>query len=205
MKRGTITDSDSSGKKHEPRSRRIPDYTSTRYVLVSDLSYPKPSTRLPKNAPFSAIVCGVQGSGKSHTVSVLLENMLVPNCKPLGFLEKPLAGLVLHFGTGGENCLPCEAAWLASPKYHGVQVPPVKVYVSQSVLNRMRRIYAPLGENVTVEPLQFTEAELDAQAFLSMMAVESSDSAPLYMQVFLVGEPTLPIPPTLIHGGPEHP
>jgi hypothetical protein len=143
--------------------------------------------------------------GKSHTVSVLLENMMIPNCKPLGSLEKPLAGLVLHFGTGGDNCLPCEAAWLAKPKYHGVQVPPVRVYVSRSVLNRMRRIYAPLGDNVTVEPLLFTEDELDAQAFLSMMAVESSDSAPLYMQVFLVGEPDLSIPATLIYDGPEHP
>lgn len=142
-----------------------------------------------QNAPFSAIVCGVQGSGKSHTVSVLLENMIIPNCKALGPLEKPLAGLVLHFGTGGENCLPCEAAYLARQKYHEVQVPPVRVYVSRSVLNRMRRVYAPLGKNVTVEPLLFTEDELDAQAFLSMMAVESSDSAPLYMQVFLVGEP----------------
>ena len=137
-------------------------------------------------------------------MSVLLEDMLVPNCKALGFLEKPLAGLVLHFGTGGDNCLPCEAAWLAKPKYHGVQVPPVKVYVSRSVLNRMRRIYAPLGENVTVEPLLFTEDELDAQAFLSMMAVESSDSAPLYMQVLLVGEPPFSIPFTLIRDVPEH-
>ena len=129
---------------------------------------------------------------------------MIPGCKPLGSLEKPLAGLVLHFGPGGDNCLPCEAAWLGKPKYHGVQVPPVRVYVSRSVLNRMRRIYAPLGENVTVEPLLFTEDELDAQAFLSMMAVESSESAPLYMQVFLVSNPDLSIPARLIYDGPEH-
>ena len=129
---------------------------------------------------------------------------MIPGCKPLGSLEKPLAGLVLHFGPGGDNCLPCEAAWLGKPKYHGVKVPPVRVYVSRSVLNRMRRIYAPLGENVTVEPLLFTEDELDAQAFLSMMSVESSDSAPLYMQVFLVGKPYLSTPDTLIYDRPEH-
>lgn len=129
---------------------------------------------------------------------------MVPNCKQLGLLEKPLAGLVLHFGPGGDNCLPCEAAYLAKPKYHGVQVPPVKVYVSRSVLNRMRRIYAPLGDNVTVEPLLFTEDELDAQAFLSMMSVESSDSAPLYMQVFLVGEPYVSGPAALICDIPEY-
>jgi hypothetical protein len=62
-----------------------------------------------------------------------------------------------------------------------------------------------VGENVTVEPLLFTEDELDAQAFLSMMAVESSGSAPLYMQVFLVGGPYLFIPATLIYDGPEYP
>ena len=129
---------------------------------------------------------------------------MVSNCKPLGSLEKPLAGLVLHFGPGGDNCLPCEAAWLAKPKYHGVQVPPVRVYVSQSVLNRMGRVYASVGENVTVEPLLFTEDELDAQAFLSMMSVESSDSAPLYMQVFLVRDPDLSIPVALIYDSPEY-
>jgi hypothetical protein len=138
-------------------------------------------------------------------MSVLLENMMIPNCKPLGSLEKPLAGLVLHFGTGGDNSLPCEAAWLAKPKYHGLEVPSVRVYVSSSALNRMRRIYAPLGENVIVEPLLFTEDELDAEAFLSMMAVESSGSAPLYMQVFLVSEPCLSTPAVLIYDGPEHP
>ena len=131
--------------------------------------------------------------------------MMIPGCKPLGSLEKPLAGLVLHFGTGGDNCLPCEAAWLAKPKYHGVKAPPVRVYVSRSVLNRMRRIYAPLGDNVTVEPLLFTEDELDAQAFLSMMAVESPESAPLYMQVLLVGERRSCTLATLICDRPEHP
>ena len=129
---------------------------------------------------------------------------MIPNCKTIGSLEKPLAGLVLHFGTGGDNCLPCEAAWLARPKYRGIQVPPTRVYVSRSVLNRMRRIYKPLGESVIVEPLLFTEDELDAQAFLSMMAVESSDSAPLYMQVLLVSKPDPRIRTALIYDVPEH-
>lgn len=112
--------------------------------------------------------------------------MMIPGCKQIGVLEKPLSGLVLHFGPGGDTSLPCEAAWLGRPKFQGLRVPPVKVYVSRSALGTMRRVYAPLGGNVTVEPLMFTEAELDAEAFLSMMAVDSSDSAPLYMQVILV-------------------
>lgn len=137
------------------------------------------------NAPFSALVCGVQGSGKSHTVSVLLENMLIPNCKPIGSLEKALSGLVLHFGEGGPSSRPCEAAWVGVSKFPGVEPPPITVYVSRSSLQTMRAVYSTLGTQVTVEPLAFSEAELDAEAFLSMMAVGSSENAPLYVQIIL--------------------
>ncbi|KIM68689.1 hypothetical protein SCLCIDRAFT_1208887 [Scleroderma citrinum Foug A] len=134
------------------------------------------------NAPFSAVICGVQGSGKSHTVSVLLENMFIPNLSPIGTLRKPLSGLVLHFGEGGASARPCEAAWTASSDNPLVKTPKVKVYVSRSSLRTMTAVYAPLGNKVTVEPLLFDKNELDAQAFLSMMAVGSSESAPLYIQ-----------------------
>lgn len=62
----------------------------------------------------------------------------------------------------------------------------------------MRGVYSSLGSHVTVEPLLFTEAELDAQAFLSMMAVGSSESAPLYVQIILVSLYDL-FPCTFIH------
>jgi hypothetical protein len=131
-------------------------------------------------------VCGVQGSGKSHTVSVLLENMLIPKLREIGSLQQPLAGLVLHFGEGGICSLPSEAAWVGVPLKEGVRTPKVRVFVSKSSLNTMKSVYAPLGKNVEVVPLLFNETELDAQAFLSMMAVGSSDSAPLYIQIVLV-------------------
>ncbi|KAF8843192.1 hypothetical protein BDN67DRAFT_243117 [Paxillus ammoniavirescens] len=134
------------------------------------------------NAPFSAIVCGVQGSGKSHTVSILLENMFIPHLRTIGSLHKPLSGLVLHFGEGGPSARPSEAAWVGTSDIPGVQTPKVKVYVSRSSLKTMTTVYAPLGERVTVEPLLFKKDELDAQAFLSMMAIGSSESAPLYIQ-----------------------
>ncbi|TFK43390.1 hypothetical protein BDQ12DRAFT_642878 [Crucibulum laeve] len=137
------------------------------------------------NAPFSAIVCGVQGSGKSHTVSTILENMLIPNFSPIGTLTKALCGLVLHFGEGGPGSHPSEAAWLSNSISSHVKAPPVRVFVSHSSLSTMRRVYAPLGNKVQVEPLYFKQSELDAAAFLSMMAVGSSDSAPLYMQIIL--------------------
>ncbi|KAI9066396.1 hypothetical protein FKP32DRAFT_1645965 [Trametes sanguinea] len=137
------------------------------------------------SAPFSALICGVQGSGKSHTVSVLLESMLVPGYAAIGVCKKPLAGLVLHFSEGGQGALPCEAAWLACPKLDGVSSPTVRVYVSKSSLNTLKKVYAKLGNHVQVRPLAFSHSELDAQAILSMMAVGSSESAPLYMQSIL--------------------
>ena len=65
-------------------------------------------------APSSFFICGSQGSGKSHTLSCLLENALAP-CKA-NFLPRPLTGIVFHYDTfisdsGGS---PCEVAWLSS-------------------------------------------------------------------------------------------
>lgn len=65
-------------------------------------------------APSSTFICGSQGSGKSHTLSCLLENCLISS--DANKLPKPLTGLVFHYNTlisdhGGS---PCEAAYLAS-------------------------------------------------------------------------------------------
>jgi hypothetical protein len=132
------------------------------------------------------MICGVQGSGKSHTVSVMLENMLIANHASLGSLLRPLSGLVLHFGEGGPSAQPCEAARVGVPALSGVRPPEVRVYVSPSSINSMRRVYKRLGSHVQVEPLLFRETELDAEAILSMMAIGSSESAPLYVHVILV-------------------
>ena len=128
----------------------------------------------------------MQGSGKSHTVSVLLESMLISGFEPIGLSHKPLSGLVLHFGEGGSGSRPCEAAWVGQTHIEGIQPPTIRVYVSRSSLTTMRATYAPLGDRVKVEPLLFSSTELDAEAVLSMMAVGSSDSTPLYMQRILV-------------------
>ncbi|KZP24571.1 hypothetical protein FIBSPDRAFT_735600 [Athelia psychrophila] len=136
------------------------------------------------NAPFSAVICGLQGSGKSHTLSVILENMLIPNYSEIGTLEQPLAALVLHYGQGGRGTRPSEAAWVGVSQTKGVRPPPVRVYVSHSSLNTMKAAYAPLGRNITVEPLFFTEDELDAESFLSLMSVDDK-AAPLYIQIVL--------------------
>ncbi|KAF8552600.1 hypothetical protein OG21DRAFT_1477686 [Imleria badia] len=139
------------------------------------------------NTPFFAVICGVQGSGKSHTVSVLLENMFTLKLNSIGTLCKPLAGLVLHFGEGGPGSRPSEAAWVGIPSNSNpnIETPFVRVYVSKSSMNTMKAVYEPLGKHVEVMPLLFNESELDAEAFLSMMAVGSAESAPLYIQIVL--------------------
>ena len=126
------------------------------------------------------------GSGKSHAVSTILENMLISKFPAIGSLMKALCGLVLQFGEGGSGSLPNETAWLSQSLSSHLTGIPVHVYVSRSSLQTMRTVYARLGKNVVVEPLSFHNSELDAAAILSMMAVGSSESAPLYMQIILV-------------------
>lgn len=111
---------------------------------------------------------------------------MISDFPAIGSLAKPLSGLVLHYGEGGANSLPNETAWLSSSISSFVHGPPVIVYVSRASLQTMRAVYKPLGEKVVVEPLVFDNSELDAAAFLSMMAVGSTESAPLYMQIVLV-------------------
>lgn len=71
-------------------------------------------------APSSVFICGSQGSGKSHTLSCLLENRLIPTSANV--LPRPLTGIVFHYDTfvsdsGGS---PCEAAYLSSKR--GIKV-----------------------------------------------------------------------------------
>ncbi|THG92590.1 hypothetical protein EW026_g8358, partial [Hermanssonia centrifuga] len=112
--------------------------------------------------------------------------MFVYNAAQIGRLEKPLSGLVLHIGEGGPNSQPSEAAWIGSAMIDNAVVPHITVYVSPSSLNAMRSVYyTKVGTHITVEPLLFNESELDAKAFLSLMAIGSSEGAPLYMQTIL--------------------
>lgn len=73
-------------------------------------------------APSSVFICGSQGSGKSHSLSCLLENCLVKS--DVNKLDNPLAGLVFHYDTFTSDTkgIPCEAAHLASDKNIKVKI-----------------------------------------------------------------------------------
>lgn len=133
-------------------------------------------------------MCGLQGSGKSHSVSVMLENMMIPGFDAIGNQKKALSGLVLHFAEAGTVTLPCEAAYLGLPRVEGFKAPKIRVYVSPTQLSKMEIAYKRLRHDVEVLPFLLTQSELDAKSFLSLMAVgtTSTDRTPLYMKTVLV-------------------
>ncbi|KAJ7753541.1 hypothetical protein B0H16DRAFT_1886945 [Mycena metata] len=137
------------------------------------------------NAPSSVVICGVQGSGKSHTVSCLLECALVADPR-VGQLPEPLSALVFHFDAQDTN-RPCEAAFLSVPTDtpRRAAVPQVTVLCSPSNLNRRRRAYASLS-NVRVEPLSLSEKDLTADRMLALMGCDNLETMPLYMHTALL-------------------
>lgn len=135
------------------------------------------------NSPWSAFICGSQGSGKSHTLSCLLENALLKSDACV--LPNPLAGIMFHYDnfTSCETTQICEAAYLCSL---GI---PVKVLVSPVNLPNMRRLYANLpglpanAPKPRVEPLHFRQRQLNIGNMLTLMAVDDGAHTPLYMDV----------------------
>ncbi|KAJ6536836.1 hypothetical protein B0H19DRAFT_1240702 [Mycena capillaripes] len=135
------------------------------------------------NAPSSAVICGVQGSGKSHTVSCILESALIADSR-VGRLPEPLSALVFHFDAQ-DTGRPCEAAFLASPATHRAALSHITVLCSPSNLNRRRRAYAAL-DHVDVEPLYLSEKDLTADRMLAIMGCDNIDTMPLYMHTALL-------------------
>ena len=113
---------------------------------------------------------------------------MVPGFDAIGNQKKALAGLVLHYGEAGTVTQPCEAVYLGLSRMAGFKAPTIRVYVSPTSLTKMKAVYKQLGLNAEVSSLLFTQSELDATSFLSLMAVgtTSTDRTPLYMKVVLV-------------------
>lgn len=79
-----------------------------------------PRLLLNVSSPSSTFICGSQGSGKSHTLSCMLENCLIKS--EVGRLPHPLTGAVFHYDAfiSDTSGSPCEAAFLSS--HPGVNV-----------------------------------------------------------------------------------
>lgn len=151
---------------HETRSPNRPNATINTPIFLNT------------NAPWSAFICGSQGSGKSYTLSCMLESCLLP-MKALGHTPKPLTGLVFSYDPHASEAV-CEAAFLASHV-------PIRVIVSPSNFHNMERLYKGLpgiGQQIEVIPLLLKNKHLNTQRMLRLMAFSEKDGAvPLYMEV----------------------
>lgn len=135
------------------------------------------------NVPFSTFICGVQGSGKSHTTSCFLENavLLSPN---IGHLESPVSTLVFSYGewsSGGAGFNISEATFLGAshPDFPDHHVKQVTVLYSPSNV-AIKRMYERLP-NVTMVPFRLKAHALDIGALHTLMAVDEKSTMPLYM------------------------
>lgn len=152
------------------------------------------------NMPWSTFICGSQGSGKSHTLTCLLENALI-NQDPIGesgedpgpqigSLPNPLAAMMFHYDnfTNSSTTQLCEAAYLCSTGKI-----PVTVLVAPSNLWAMRRLYhnlpglPPGSPRPRVLPLYLSDSQMTINRILKMMAVDPIGSGPgngpLYMDL----------------------
>jgi hypothetical protein len=142
-----------------------------------------PQLFLNTNVPFSAFICGVQGSGKSHTTSCILENSILASSH-LGYLESPVSTLVFSYGewsSGGAGFNISEATFLGSPHPSFPNQYVRKVTVLYSPSNpAIKRMYERLP-NVQMVPFRLKAKTLDIGALHSLMAVDQKSTMPLYM------------------------
>lgn len=135
------------------------------------------------NTPWSAFICGSQGSGKSYTLSAMIESCLYPSTS-IGKLPKPLAGVVFHNSTVSVHNI-CEAAHLVSL---GVKV---NVLVSRSNFHALSAIYkSAVGtkheKSLKIQPLVLQSHHLTAERMHRLMAFQEGETTiPLYMEVIM--------------------
>lgn len=167
------------------------DVFNENLTIGSSIDGPDPRIFLNVNAPWSAFLCGSQGSGKSHTLSCMLENSLLSS--QLGVLPKPLTAIVFHYDkfTSFASSQICEAAYLCSS---GIDV---RVLVSPSNFWRMKRAYSNMpglpanAKKPVVMPMLLKERHLDVERMMNLMAVTDKDgsSIPLYIAVYIRTSP----------------
>ena len=135
------------------------------------------------NVPFSAFICGVQGSGKSHTTSCVLENSILASPQ-LGHLGSPVSALVFSYGEwscGGAGFNISEATFLGAshPSFPGHNVKEVTVLYSPSN-PAIKRAYERVP-NVRMVPFRLKAKTLDIGALHTLMAIDEKSTMPLYM------------------------
>ncbi|KAI7157488.1 hypothetical protein KC349_g5606 [Hortaea werneckii] len=130
------------------------------------------------NAPNSTFLCGSQGSGRSYTLSCLLENWLMKDAR-YGLLKTPVAGVVFNYDSDLSN-ITAETASLCS---RGIKV---RVLVSPSNYVALEKAYRSIrgaGKNLSVEKLLLGDADLNVSRMKRLMAFSDEEqNVPLYME-----------------------
>jgi hypothetical protein len=186
-------------KEHiEPQQQVQRGYAVLGHVLEADnnpqdnASVPNGAIRTPvllnTDSPWSAFLCGSQGSGKSHALSCMLENCLLTEETILPRVRldpHPLAGLVFHYDRCHGSGV-CEAAYICTSV-------PTTVLVSPSNYGRLKRAYEAMAEkqgaNITVKQLSILLKYLDTERMKTLIAVGKEDEVPLYMQASSLSSP----------------
>ncbi|KAF2795977.1 hypothetical protein K505DRAFT_381501 [Melanomma pulvis-pyrius CBS 109.77] len=132
------------------------------------------------NSPWSAFLCGSQGSGKSHALSCMLENCLLQN-DSIGKNPHPLAGLVFHYDSHQGSGV-CEAAYLCSSV-------PTTVLVSESNFGRLKVDYEAMAARhqgeISVRKMKLLSSHLDTERVKTLMAIGKDGELPLYMHILI--------------------
>ena len=138
--------------------------------------------------PFCLATIGVQGAGKSHTLSCVLESCLLYNAPQEAIrLKNPMTALVLHYDQSTTSI--CEAAGLLTPSpnlpagYSKAAVPREKatILVSPTFYKQRKDFY---GDYCNVRPLLFRWKSLTADHIKRIMGIKSSDNQ-LYVSSFM--------------------
>jgi hypothetical protein len=174
-------------KEHfEPQQEVERGYAVLGHVPEDDVSSLADAIRTPvllnTDAPWSAFLCGSQGSGKSHTLSCMLENCLLTDetiLPQVGLNPHPLAGLVFHYDRCQGSGV-CEAAYLCSSIPTTVLVSPSNYGMLKIAYEAMAKIQ---GAKITVKQLYVLPKYLDTERMRTLMAVGKEHEVPLYMQV----------------------
>lgn len=150
---------------------------------VSPLVKPSSKEESPKalflntDTPWSAFICGSQGSGKSHTLGCMLEGCLI-NSPHLGKLPNPLAGLVFNYSGSASGI--CEATEIHSGAVK------TTVLCSPANLWKMTELYKPVpgAESfLKVKPLYLQSKHLNIERMWRLMGLSDTEKdPPLYMQ-----------------------
>ncbi len=137
------------------------------------------------DVPFTAVMLGVQGSGKSYSSLAMLENLLFQHTPTDPSMPPVVSGharptLILHYDRSINSL--CEAVSLGMPPaFEGLEARKVTILVSPDNYRMMRAHYeGPADWNVDIQPLLFSFDELDARDLNIIMGLEDSKSFPLY-------------------------